>query len=966
MSKWRGLAVACMVFLGASAWAQVYTGSISGRVADQTGAVMPGVSVTISSNKLLQPQTGVSAESGAFRFSELPIGTYTVTFELAGFQKLVRENIIVAAGQNVQVNLQLSLSQVAETVTVSGESPTVDVRQTGIPESFNRDRLENIPTARDPWVILEQTPGMVMDRQNVGGNESGQQSTFVNRGTDFSQNTWNYDGINITDNGATGATPMYFDFGSFEEINVTTGGQDPNLQTAGTAINFIIKQGTNALKGQAAFYGLDDSLQATNVDAGLQAQGAGAGAPIKYVLDYGVDVGGPVVKDKAWVWGSYGVQDIHRGTVGFLIPGCTDANDPNCLQDDPTKLKTSNIKFNWQATSANKFNFLFAWNDKTRAARGASDLRPPETTWKQSGPTYVYKFEDTHVVSSNLLFTGRIAYVAGGFQLDYQSPDLRNVQVRRDLNTGGVSGSYLDFRTKRPQYVGNFDGNYFLANRLGADHELKFGFQYKKTPIDSFTTYGGDVFANFDGGAAAEAWLYRPAAVSYEGRYAALHLQDVISKGRMTLKLGLRYDYQKGKNSASQIPANVVAPDVLPAIDFAGNDPLGAWNSVSPRVGFTYDLGGNGKTIARVSYARYYDLLLLYDIFEKVNAAGASEIDLPWADRNGDGLVQRNEIDTSTVLYTNNFDPANPRAVVSPNQVDPNLSPPKTDELIVGLEREVMPDFSVGVNYVYKRFTNLLWNDFLYFPGSTGVPGTAFPLVDVPASAFVPVTTTFNGQPITYYQLGSGFAKSGDLITNWPGYHQRYSGIELSGNKRLSHRWMMNFGFTYSAHREYFDGQAGVYDPTNRSLRDGGLVYYPSTGSGKSGFFLNSRWNFKVDGLVQLPFGVNVAGKLNGREGFIFPRSFRTPNRAGGLGRTEVLLEPLGDSRLDDLWVADLRVEKVFNLGSRRLSGMLDVFNLLNASTVLGRERRQNFTTANRVQDILSARVVRFGVRVNF
>ena len=144
----------------------------------------------------------------------------------------------------------------------------------------------------------------------------------------------------------------------------------------------------------------------------------------------------------------------------------------------------------------------------------------------------------------------------------------------------------------------------------------------------------------------------------------------------------------------------------------------------------------------------------------------------------------------------------------------------------------------------------------------------------------------------------------------------------------------------------------GVYDPTNFAIRDGGLVYYPSTGSGKSGVFLNSRWNFKIDGMVQLPAGINLAGKLSGREGFIFPRSFRAPNRAGGLGRTEVFLDPIGDSRLDDLWVADLRVEKVFNVGHGRLSGMMDVFNLFDASTVLGRERRQNLTTARRVQDI--------------
>ncbi len=156
-----------------------------------------------------------------------------MTFEMPGFQTLIRENVILQSGATQTINAELGLAQVSETVTVSSESPVVDVRETGIPQAFDNERLENIPSARDPWVILEQTPGMLMDRQNVGGNESGQQSGFYNRGTDFAQNQWVYDGVNITDMGAAGATPFYFDFGAFEEMNITTGGQDPSSADLG-------------------------------------------------------------------------------------------------------------------------------------------------------------------------------------------------------------------------------------------------------------------------------------------------------------------------------------------------------------------------------------------------------------------------------------------------------------------------------------------------------------------------------------------------------------------------------------------------------------------------------------------------------------------------------------------------------------------------------------------------------------
>ena len=191
---------------------------------------------------------------------------------------------------------------------------------------------------------------MAMSKQNVGGNESGQQTAFYSRGTSSSQNTWNYDGVNITDNAATGSAPMYFDFGAFEEINITTGGASPNMQTAGTGISFVIKQGTNKWVGQAQFYGNHNSLQSNNITPELQAQGAGTGAPIKYILDYGFDIGGPIMSDRAWIWGDYGVQDIHKGTVGFLKPGCDDADDVNCMMDDPTLLRSANAKFNLQIT----------------------------------------------------------------------------------------------------------------------------------------------------------------------------------------------------------------------------------------------------------------------------------------------------------------------------------------------------------------------------------------------------------------------------------------------------------------------------------------------------------------------------------------------------------------------------------------------------------------------------------------
>src|SRR4026209_1818695 len=203
-----------LVVSGRAASAQTGTGEIFGKVLDSTGAVLPGATVTISGEALITPQsTGVSS-SGSYRFPNLPIGLYSVAFELAGVKRMVRAGVRIQAVFNAEVNGRLELSTVEETVTVTGESPIIDVRSNTLGTNFGKELLEAIPSARDPWVILEQTPGMVMSVQNVGGNISGQQASFGAHGSTSNQQ-WNLDGATITDM-ASSSSPGYFDFDSFE------------------------------------------------------------------------------------------------------------------------------------------------------------------------------------------------------------------------------------------------------------------------------------------------------------------------------------------------------------------------------------------------------------------------------------------------------------------------------------------------------------------------------------------------------------------------------------------------------------------------------------------------------------------------------------------------------------------------------------------------------------------------------
>src|SRR5207244_3699570 len=235
-------------------------------------------------------------------------------------KSVVREGVIVTVGFSAQVNAAMGISTVQETITVTGESPIIDTKNTGTKQTFTNELLQSIPSARDPWVILQHTAGIAMDRENVGGNMSGQQSNYVSRGGSPFNNKWSLDGVDITDMAATGASPSYYDFDAFEEMTITTGGVDVTQQTGGVGINLVTKSGSDRFKGSSRFYVTDQKQESNNIDDALRAQGATSGNPIQNIKDYGFEIGGPLKKGKAWVWGSFGKQLIDVGVIGFYQP----------------------------------------------------------------------------------------------------------------------------------------------------------------------------------------------------------------------------------------------------------------------------------------------------------------------------------------------------------------------------------------------------------------------------------------------------------------------------------------------------------------------------------------------------------------------------------------------------------------------------------------------------------------------
>ena len=373
--KRLSLVLALILATALPAFAQVRGGSISGAAKDERGGVLAGVGVTAQG--LDATQTFVTEESGEFRFLNLAPGPYKISAALQGFATLVRESVIVAVGKNVEIPVTLRIAALAETITVNAESPIVDTKATGTATNFTSDELTKIPTSRDPFALMRSVPGVLVDRVNIGGNETGQQSNFQSKGTRPQDAVWTIDGINVTDMASTNS-PTYFNFDNFEEIQISTAGQDIRQPTGGLGLNFIVKRGTNQFHGSVRGYFGNESMESSNVPDELKQLATPVTHEMldhnKQISDYGFEIGGPLLKDKAWFYASYSVQDIRvvRRAAGALI--------------DKTRLKNPDIKLNWQATKKDLVSFLyfngFKVKDNRASAFPASPpkrRRPPST-----------------------------------------------------------------------------------------------------------------------------------------------------------------------------------------------------------------------------------------------------------------------------------------------------------------------------------------------------------------------------------------------------------------------------------------------------------------------------------------------------------------------------------------------------------------------------------------------------------
>lgn len=951
MTKHRSGSAWWVVLLGMSALrlgAQTLpsTGSIFGTVVDAQGSPLPGVQASLlGAGDRLPASTDTL---GTFRFLYLSPGTYSLQLSLDGFATVDLQRVVVAVGRSTPVRVAMSLAPVAESVTVTDTTPAIDPRRTVTGATFGARELQQIPSARNVWATLWQVPGVVNNQVDVGGNTA-IQATPVSKGKQGS--TYNLEGADIT---LSGISPTFYNFDSFQEIQVVTGGSDVTLLNGGATFNMVTKRGTNRVHGSGRYFYAPDRWQADNTPPQVDVADLATNRT-NVLRDYGVEAGGPIVADRLWLWGAWGRNQIDLQQLGQLTTEGTPARDDSTLENFDARLDA-------QIVPSNSLELYYHHGDRTQFGRGASIDVAPEAAINLTQPVPIYKVEDAQVFSSSVTasafysymnFTQTAAPVGGLDTPAYLDPDF----VQRGSTTFSRNHDIVN-------QAGASASKFFTTGNLS--HELKVGFGYRSTASDSVSMAPGNQILGNE--ASSFAYVTRSAVVATRRQQFDGFLSDTLAADRLTVTAGVRYDYGRARNDATNVPANPQYPDVLPAVQSAGDSgyPIAA-GSWEPRVGATYALGPNRRTLLRASYARFAGLFLdgitLASPFPSLQY-----IYYTWDDGNQNHRVDLGEVDFNQVQGFLNVDPSNPGAAVAPNQIAPGLKPTTIDEAVVGVDQELLAGLTGSLHYTFRSIRGILFTpDIGVTSGGGGYEysGNAVGSVTDPYGFAV----SFD---VPYFGLTLDPPPTGVVLRNRPDYSQTYQGLSLQLVKALSDRWLFRGTVSWNHWTQSVSPEA-IFDPNDTiggPNRNGGVV----TGDNS----VAANWVFSASGLYRLPIGLAVSGALVGRQGF--PQQyFVAVNPHDTVGnQILVLTSPVGTERLPNVYELDLRLEDTFVVGPVSVTPSFNVFNAANSNTVLARRGRTGTYDAtrgvpfradprfNEIQDFQSPRIFQVGIQASF
>jgi hypothetical protein len=970
---WRPVLVLAIAVVAVSATVHaqtVRTGSISGSITDESGAALPGATVTLTSPALQQPQlTRISEVSGQYQFPDLPPGEYSLKYELGGFSTLVRENIRLTTGFAARVDVVLKLAQIAETVVVTGQGPLVDVINTRGGGTVTKEALEQLPTNKNYYDTMLLVPGAQISGPPQVGEIGFRAVVGGHKTYGLSGNTSNsVEGIEMLPNEAP-------DFGNVNEVDVKTFGNTAEAGAGAGVIQLIVPSGGNQYHGHLQEQAINKRFNSSNVDAALRAQGISSGDALNYFYNFTGDIGGRIVANKLWFYGSYNDARNER-----TAPGFADAPGPDGIYgtiDDvagalPGVDRNESGKVTYDMGHGQKLIGFLTRNPFDEFKSRADRYTPYESTLKLNQTGTHGKVEWNGIFGNRLFATTMVG--RGGYTAQYWIQDQSiGVPNRINRNTSYQSGESFDSRSTiaRTYYRYQLNGtiSYLPPTHGSSSHEIHAGYRAwwggQKIVAPSTESAGGKAIADpnmiyslvYD---TVRGVPNTPVELDvrnypYDGlgrldEYAAYATDSWRPTNRLTLNVGLRLEH-----SAAYVPAQV---KVQGPFGNSGSYPqvnAGSWTAPAPRIGVAYDLFGNGKTVAKVSWGRYnlqWNLAYAQDFNLNQQVTYAYR----WSDQDHNNDYTPGEVNLS--LNGPDFISLSGSSNNTPNL---DLKWPYVGEWSASLEHDLGHNLSIRGLFLQKsvvdqyQFTNVLRPYSAYNvaltrqdPGPDGVLGTSddggnVTIFDYPASL-----------------RGAAFVNNVQQNTDRVDTFRNY---EVTLNRRQLGKWYAFTSFLATKNHRWLT-------LVPQSPNDD---YFP----------IDDTWeiSYRASGGYQMPYGINLSALYTAYNGLPGQRTyiFRAADPLGGPSlpsSTTVTLrmDPFGTEMGPARHIVNFRASKQFRLKeNRKLSFDIDALNLFNSNVAWGSPTGAgpgyNYAsgpTYGQVLRIVSPRTMRFGVTLDY
>src|SRR5262245_33189444 len=878
------LAAACILLPQVVA-AQGLTGTLIGTVRDEQGATVPGSQVRVASEALIGgPRTMPTNEAGRFRFPNLTPGSYKLDIEVPGFASYHEEDIRIGAAATLERTVVLKVAAVAESIVVEGTGSRTEARDSGFETRFGVEYLREIPTRRySMFDLIRAAPGV-----SPTSPTSGTINTISSFGSGVSENLFLIDGTNFTcpRQGVSRAEPSV---DVIKEVHVHSVGASPEFgYIQGAVVNVLTKQGGDRFVYDASYYGQTSSLASQPVLLPTGGSPALSGYEhIKY-RDFTTDLGGPVHRDRLWFFTGFQYLRDYDSQPG------ADPKFPRTYEQNKVFGKlTWQLKPNLQLVQS--FNEEL-WVNPTIPTR----VTPFSATarWHARVPAMTFSHL-THTLSANTLWdvrVGRFVYSrhddpsTGSFTTPSRFDRVTGVTRDAPQQIGGLTL----IRTNAKATLSHYQRRLF-----GASHAWKLGAEIEKGEHRQPLVIPTGIRYVDNNGAPFQAISQAPSNSGGKFLTTALFVTDSVTIGdRLTVNAGVRFDHAR---SISQ---------EIPAVGFNGRETgdiirglgtLFTWSVVSPRLGVTTKLTGDGRTVLRASYGRFHQGVLT-----------------------GEGSQSHRGLNPTTTMQ---FDPATGGytsfvSIVDPQinvRVDPRMRSPKTDEYSIGVDRELAGRLSASIAYIHKSGSDYIgWTDV----GGQYTQDTRV----LPDGRITPVSVLVNAPADRRF-----------LVTNPDGYFLRYNGLVIAAEKRPFKGWQVFGSYTYS--KTYGLQSNSGTTPGGAQLStigNGTPITFgqdPNDLTNARGRLPNDRPHiFRIMGKADVPrIGVAISANLQYYSGKPWAATAQVP--LGGQGDRRILLEPRGSRRLSSQSPLDLRLSKtILTRESTRIELLVDVLNVLNNS----------------------------------